>query len=244
MSDYKISYVEKGHNGETFKFAIGGLKTQFLQQYWDLDEFDLLFKKNDINVLKNVFLNYDMDYDSYAYEYDYSSENLLKGYFSRKEDELEVRKDADDVLSSITYIYARLLRELDSSYKNQVIKDFTGIFAGITAINLFLTRDDSKILNANKYLSQFTNDKETKEKIVKDSLPIAIKIYGNKWSLSTDFKDLLRKYKDNIENIDKLDKVGKYKELNNESLKHKETKNLVNKNVSAKIIEKDNKDKE
>ena len=151
-------------NGHRTYFLLSGTKDGYIDSdgrdnYYSLKKFNLLFAKNDINVLKEIFL-YDevVINNSGFYEYNRCADNISNryGYFPAF---LKNQKNMDEILTALTKIYTRLFNELDVSERVNVINKFIVFLTTLNIVNASLAQNNcSEYLSIVRYIDMFTNN--------------------------------------------------------------------------------------
>ena len=159
----------KINNGHRAYFLLSGTKDGYIDNdgrdnYYSLKTFNLLFAKNDINVLKEIFLYDKVDINNSGfYEYNRCADNISNryGYFPAF---LENQKNMDEILTSLTKIYTRLFNELDVSERVNVINKFIVFLTTLNIVNASLAqKHSSEYLSIVRYIDMFTHNTVLKD---------------------------------------------------------------------------------
>lgn len=157
--------IIKHHFGYDSQFEINLGVCDALKNYniISLHDFNLLFQKNDINVLADIFLNLTPDFNGLMYEYDRISE-VFSNNWAKKETLEENRRQYNEIMNSITAIYARLFKELPEK-QGETMAAFTNLITIANIVNYRIIQFDGTPMDIKPYLQQFSDNKTIQDAV-------------------------------------------------------------------------------
>ena len=142
-------------------------KDEWAGELYNLKRFIKLYLKNDINLLKEVFLNKNVVFEKNGlYEYRRMAENNMNRYGDYPGFIMQ-RKNFDEICKALTTIYKRLYVELKDNRK-EVLDKFAIIMTSLGVANCeFAIYNCEEFLPTAKYIEQFVNNKAIKNDVHK-----------------------------------------------------------------------------
>lgn len=152
------------HFGYDSQFSINLGESHLLKDYiFPLADFNTFFQNNDINVLADIFLNLNIDFNNRMYEYDRISEIFGKNWSNNQTLKNNIQQ-FNEVMAAITEIYARLMRELPER-QGETMAAFTNIITIANIVNYRNIQFDGTTIDIKPFLEQFSPIKKIQDAI-------------------------------------------------------------------------------
>ena len=189
------------HNGYDCSFYVNlGHSNALDAQSFTLNDFNTFFQNNDIQTLANIFLNLEFDFVNYMYDYDRISTSFGTKYSSSKTTSNN-RQQFDEIFSSITSIYAKLLKKLNEK-EAEVMSAYSNILNILNIVNYRLIEFGHEPVDVTKYLNQFSENKILSDAVYMGSIETLIQSFND--DTNTDYSNQINK-----RILNELGKLGK-----------------------------------